>query len=199
MRRTGWTSSPKLPTDSGRAVKTTRHIFDYVFTDWKNEQDLVALLDRWTEIELYAKLSKAFTIPTPVVGYTSDWRIAFKLGAVKHVDFVADEWLNVANRVPENQRSEERTSAEILQPDHVRAGEVWSGEQSRQAHGAGAAVSRIRLRCASSDTSTSVPSEFRHYFAELPRGINRGSPMGETAKLGLDALIFVKKYALYGP
>jgi type III restriction enzyme len=80
----------KLPTDSGRAVKTSRHIFDYVFTDSKNERDLVALLDRWTEIEVYAKLPKAFSIPTPVGGYTPDWAIAFKHGAVRHVYFVAE-------------------------------------------------------------------------------------------------------------
>ena len=64
----------KLPTDSGRAVKTSHHIFDYVFTDSKNEREFVALLDSGTEIEVYAKLPKAFSIPTPVGGYTPDWR-----------------------------------------------------------------------------------------------------------------------------
>jgi type III restriction enzyme len=80
----------KLPTDSSRAVKTNRHIFDYVFTDSKNERDFVALLDSGTEIEVFAKLPKAFSIPTPVGGYTPDWAIAFKHGAVKHVYFVAE-------------------------------------------------------------------------------------------------------------
>lgn len=80
----------KLPTDSGRAVKANRHIFDYVFTDSKNEREFVALLDGGTEIEVYAKLPKAFSIPTPVGGYTPDWAIAFKQGAVKHVYFVAE-------------------------------------------------------------------------------------------------------------
>ena len=41
----------KLPTDSGRAVKTNHHIYDYVFTDSKNEREFVALLDGGTEIE----------------------------------------------------------------------------------------------------------------------------------------------------
>jgi Endonuclease domain len=50
----------------------------------------VALLDSGTEIEVYAKLPKAFSIPTPVGGYTPDWAIAFKQGAVKHVYFVAE-------------------------------------------------------------------------------------------------------------
>ena len=80
----------KLPTDSGRAVKTNRHIYDYVFTDSKNEREFVALLDSGTEIEVYAKLPKAFSIPTPVGGYTPDWAIAFRHGAVKHVYFVAE-------------------------------------------------------------------------------------------------------------
>lgn len=80
----------KLPTDSGRAVKTNRHIYDYVFTDSKNEREFVALLDSGTEIEVYAKLPKAFSIPTPVGGYTPDWAIAFRRGAVKHVYFVAE-------------------------------------------------------------------------------------------------------------
>ena len=80
----------KLPADSNRAVKTNRHIYDYVFTDSKNEREFVALLDSGTEIEVYAKLPKAFSIPTPVGGYTPDWAIAFKQGAVKHVYFVAE-------------------------------------------------------------------------------------------------------------
>ncbi len=73
----------KLPIDSSRAVKTNRHIYDYVFTDSKNEREFVALLDSGTEIEVYAKLPKAFSIPTPVGGYTPDWAIAFSHGAVK--------------------------------------------------------------------------------------------------------------------
>jgi type III restriction enzyme len=80
----------KLPTDSGRAVRTNRHIFDYVFTDSKNERDFVALLDSGTEIEVYAKLPKAFSIPTPVGGYTPDWAIPFRQGTVRHVYFVAE-------------------------------------------------------------------------------------------------------------
>ena len=50
----------------------------------------MALLDSGTEIEVYAKLPKAFSIPTPVGGYTPDWAIAFRHGAVKHVYFVAE-------------------------------------------------------------------------------------------------------------
>jgi type III restriction enzyme len=76
--------------DFSSAVKTNLHIYDYVFTDSKNERDFVALLDSGTEIEVYAKLPKSFSIPTPVGGYTPDWAIAFKQGAVKHVYFIAE-------------------------------------------------------------------------------------------------------------
>ena len=76
--------------DFSRAVKADHHIYDYVFTDSKNERDFVALLDSGTEIEVYAKLPKVFSIPTPVGGYTPDWAIAFKQGTVKHVYFVAE-------------------------------------------------------------------------------------------------------------
>jgi type III restriction enzyme len=64
----------KLPIDSSRAVRTNRHIFDFVFTDSKNEREFVALLDGGTEIAVYAKLPKAFSIPTPVGGYTPTGR-----------------------------------------------------------------------------------------------------------------------------
>jgi type III restriction enzyme len=60
----------ELPSDTSRAVKTNRHIYDYVFTDSRNEREFVRLLDCGTEIEVYLKLPKAFSIPTPVGGYT---------------------------------------------------------------------------------------------------------------------------------
>jgi len=39
----------------------------------------VESLDKGRDIEVYAKLPKSFTIPTPVGGYP-DWAIAFKQG-----------------------------------------------------------------------------------------------------------------------
>jgi type III restriction enzyme len=80
----------RLPTDFNRAVKKSRHIYDYVFTDSQNDREFVALLDSGTAVEVYAKLPKAFSIPTPVGGYTPDWAIAFKQSAVKHVYFIAE-------------------------------------------------------------------------------------------------------------
>jgi type III restriction enzyme len=55
----------------------------------KDERTFVDLLDTGTEIEVYAKLPKAFSIPTPVRAYTPNWAIAFKQGTVKHIFYIA--------------------------------------------------------------------------------------------------------------
>ena len=83
-----FTKQPKQ--DLSKAVKTDHHIYDYVFTDSENERSFVAQLDAATDIEVYAKLPKSFSIPTPVGGYTPDWAIAFKQGSVKHIYFIAE-------------------------------------------------------------------------------------------------------------
>lgn len=79
---------PKL--DFGTAVKSSRHVYDYVSTDSKNERDFVRELDASTEVVVYAKLPRGFFIPTPVGNYNPDWAIAFQAGKVKHVYFVAE-------------------------------------------------------------------------------------------------------------
>jgi type III restriction enzyme len=76
--------------DFSRAVKTERHVYDYVFTDSKNEKAFVTELDKSVEVVVYAKLPRGFFIPTPVGTYNPDWAIAFKDGTVKHIYFVAE-------------------------------------------------------------------------------------------------------------
>jgi type III restriction enzyme len=76
--------------DFNKAVKVNRHIYDYVFTDSKNEREFVGLLDTSTEVVVYAKLPRAFSIPTPVGEYNPDWAIAFEQEKVKHVYFIAE-------------------------------------------------------------------------------------------------------------
>lgn len=76
--------------DFSKAVKANHHIYDYVFTDSKNERDFVRELDTSTEVVVYAKLPRGFFIPTPVGNYNPDWAIAFQEGKVKHVYFVAE-------------------------------------------------------------------------------------------------------------
>ena len=76
--------------DFSNATKVGRHIYDYVFTQSKNERTFVKELDTSTEVVVYAKLPRGFFIPTPVGDYNPDWAIAFHEGAVKHVYFVAE-------------------------------------------------------------------------------------------------------------
>jgi type III restriction enzyme len=83
-----FTQQPKQ--DLSKGVKTDHHIYDYVFTDSETERKFVKLLDAGTDIEVYAKLPKSFSIPTPVGDYTPDWAIAFKQGTVKHIYFIAE-------------------------------------------------------------------------------------------------------------
>ena len=71
-------------------MRLQRQIYDYVFTDSKNERTFVKELDSSTEVVVYAKLPKSFFIPTPVGNYNPDWAIAFVDGAVKHVYFIAE-------------------------------------------------------------------------------------------------------------
>jgi type III restriction enzyme len=70
--------------------KLKNHIYDYVITDSKIEQEFVKELDTSTEVVVYAKLPKGFQIPTPVGNYNPDWAISFKEGSVKHIYFVAE-------------------------------------------------------------------------------------------------------------
>ncbi len=67
-----------------------RHIYDYVITDSKTERTFVQELDTSSEVVVYAKLPKGFSIPTPVGNYNPDWAISFKEGSVKHLYFVAE-------------------------------------------------------------------------------------------------------------
>jgi type III restriction enzyme len=80
----------KSRADFSRAVEAKRHVYDYVFTDSEVERRFVQDLDTGTEVEVYAKLPKAFFIPTPVGPYNPDWAIAFKQGTVKHIFFIAE-------------------------------------------------------------------------------------------------------------
>ena len=76
--------------DLNKGFKAQRHIYDYVFTDSANERTFVGELDATSEVVVYAKLPKAFHIPTPVGNYNPDWAIAFEAGKVKHVYFIAE-------------------------------------------------------------------------------------------------------------
>ena len=80
----------KARDDIAKAFEAKNHIYDYVFTDSKNERSFVQELDASSEVVVYAKMPKSFFIPTPVGNYNPDWAIAFQAGKVKHVFFVAE-------------------------------------------------------------------------------------------------------------
>ena len=74
-----------------------RHIYDYVVTESQKERSFVNDLDVSSEVAVYAKLPKAFNIPTPVGTYNPDWAIAFNEGHVKHIYFIAETKGSIAS------------------------------------------------------------------------------------------------------
>ena len=74
----------------GKAYPAKKHVMDYVFPDSKGETEFAGSLDSATEVCVYAKLPRAFQIPTPVGNYAPDWAIAFNKGTVKHIFFIAE-------------------------------------------------------------------------------------------------------------
>ncbi|VAW48969.1 Type III restriction enzyme, res subunit:DEAD/DEAH box helicase, N-terminal [hydrothermal vent metagenome] len=83
-------TAEKPKEDFSKAIPVNHHIYDYVFTDSDIEKKFVQELDTSTEVVVYAKLPRGFSIPTPVGSYNPDWAISFKEGAVKHVYFIAE-------------------------------------------------------------------------------------------------------------
>ena len=73
-----------------KAYAAKKHVMDYVFPDSKGETEFAESLDGATEVCVYAKLPRAFQIPTPVGNYAPDWAIAFNKGTVKHIFFIAE-------------------------------------------------------------------------------------------------------------
>lgn len=77
-----------------RALQTRKHITDYLFTDGiaeeSTEKKFTHALEAADEVAVYAKLPKGFHIPTPVGNYSPDWAIAFKVGTVRHIFFIAE-------------------------------------------------------------------------------------------------------------
>ncbi|WP_028504272.1 type III restriction-modification system endonuclease [Ruminococcus albus] len=82
--------------DFSKAYRAQKHIQDYVFTDGyakdgqSVERKFVEDIDKADEVCVYAKLPKGFSIPTPVGNYSPDWAIAFHVGMVKHIFFIAE-------------------------------------------------------------------------------------------------------------
>ncbi len=79
-----------MPEDASRAYDSKKGVQNYVFPDSAGERAFAEGLDAGDEVVVYAKLPRAFKIPTPVGNYAPDWAIAFRKGSVKHVFFVAE-------------------------------------------------------------------------------------------------------------
>lgn len=80
--------------DYTKSVEVTKHIQNYVITDGVAKESVeykfAKALESAEEVCVYAKLPRAFKIPTPVGNYSPDWAIAFNEGTVKHIFFVAE-------------------------------------------------------------------------------------------------------------
>lgn len=72
------------------AVKSTKHIYDYVFVDSDIERKFAKDIDSDNDVIVYSKLPKGFHIPTPFGAYNPDWAIVFNKEKVKHIYFVAE-------------------------------------------------------------------------------------------------------------
>lgn len=72
------------------SIAVKKNITDYIFTDSDGEKHFAEALETAKEVCVYARLPRAFHIPTPVGNYAPDWAIAFNEGSVKHIYFIAE-------------------------------------------------------------------------------------------------------------
>ncbi|GAA2864870.1 type III restriction enzyme [Aminobacter niigataensis] len=85
-----FTASQTVQDFSRASEKLKKHVYDYALLDSDTERRFVEQLDTSSEIVVYAKLPRGFSIPTPVGDYNPDWAISFKEGSVSHIYFVAE-------------------------------------------------------------------------------------------------------------
>ena len=81
--------------DYDKAFESKKAIQDYIFTDGLAENSVekkfADRLESANEVAVYAKLPRAFQIPTPVGNYAPDWAIAFNDNCgIKHIYFIAE-------------------------------------------------------------------------------------------------------------
>lgn len=67
-----------------------KHIYDHLTSDSKIESDFAQALENSTEVVVYAKLPKSFSIATPIANYSPDWAIVFDKDKARHIYFVAE-------------------------------------------------------------------------------------------------------------
>ena len=114
---------------SDKAIKATRHVWDYVETDSDIERKFLDELEQHIdEVVVYAKLPKNFEIPTPFGGYNPDWAIAFNQDKVRHVYFVAETKGSMSDADLRDSEKHKIKSAKLffakLQQAHQNNGEL---------------------------------------------------------------------------
>ena len=67
-----------------------KHIYDFINTDSKTEQEFAKNLEQAAEVIVYAKLPRGFYISTPTGKYNPDWAIVLDQERVKHIYFIAE-------------------------------------------------------------------------------------------------------------
>ncbi len=72
------------------ALEATKHVYNHVAVDSKNERNFAKELEAADEIIVYAKLPRGFTIPTPGGTYNPDWAIALESSGYRQIYFVAE-------------------------------------------------------------------------------------------------------------
>lgn len=77
-----------------KAFRSDKAVQDYIVTDGTAEKSVERKfaegLEGADEVNVYAKLPRGFSIPTPVGNYSPDWAIVFNEGSVKHIYFIAE-------------------------------------------------------------------------------------------------------------
>ncbi|MDI4510835.1 restriction endonuclease subunit R [Moraxella osloensis] len=114
---------------SDKAIKATRHVWDYVETDSDIERKFLDELEQHIdEVVVYAKLPKNFEIPTPFGSYNPDWAIAFNQDKVRHVYFVAETKGSMSDADLRDSEKHKIESAKLffakLQQAHQNNGEL---------------------------------------------------------------------------
>jgi type III restriction enzyme len=72
-------------------IASLKNVYDHVATDSKGELAFAKRLEADTDVVVYAKLPRGFTIPVPDGGrYNPDWAIAFEAGGERRIYFVAE-------------------------------------------------------------------------------------------------------------
>ena len=67
-----------------------KHLYDHIIYDSKNEKTFAENIDSFTDVVVYVKLPRGFSISTPIGEYNPDWAIAFHEDSVKHIYFIAE-------------------------------------------------------------------------------------------------------------